>query len=168
MYYAGIGSRKTPPQICNIFKDIANLLEFRGVILRSGGANGADLAFESGVNSNLKEIYLPYKGFNKSKSHLYGVCDNAITLAKKFHPAWNRLSPTGKLLISRNGYQVLGPDLNTPSSFIIAWTLDGKMVGGTAQALRIATEYKIPIFNFGKNPKSVGYKLSSFIDALGK
>jgi hypothetical protein len=163
MHYAGIGSRKTPSQICDIFTNIAKILSAKGLILRSGGANGADLAFERGQDPNLKEIFLPYKGFNKSTSNLYGVCDEAIELAKSFHPKWNNLSPTGKLLIARNGYQVLGKTLNDPSSFIIAWTLDGKLTGGTAQALRIASAYKIPIFNFGKSPKKIGLNLFSFI-----
>ena len=51
--------------------------------------------------------------------------------------------------MARNSYQVLGYDLNTPSSFIVCYTKNGKLTGGTAQALKIAKDYNIPIFNFG-------------------
>ena len=49
--------------------------------------------------------------------------------------------------MGRNGYQVLGYDLKTPSKFLICWTKDGKETGGTAQAMRIAKDYKIPVYN---------------------
>jgi predicted Rossmann fold nucleotide-binding protein DprA/Smf involved in DNA uptake len=47
-YYAGIGSRETPKEICNKMTEIASLLEKQDFVLRSGGANGADSAFEKG------------------------------------------------------------------------------------------------------------------------
>ena len=45
--------------------------------------------------------------------------------------------------------QVLGEDCNTPSSFVLCWTPNGKEIGGTSQALRIAKHYNIPIINWG-------------------
>ena len=57
--YTGIGSRKTPKDILDVMVDIARKLEQRLYCLRSGGAEGADMAFESGVRSEYwKEIYL--------------------------------------------------------------------------------------------------------------
>lgn len=44
-------------------------------------------------------------------------------------------------------YQVLGYDLKTPSDMVICWTKDGGASGGTGQALRIAKDYNIPIYN---------------------
>lgn len=51
-----------------------------------------------------------------------------------------------KKLLTRNGYQVLGKDLNTPSEYLICYS-NGK--GGTQQAIRIAEDINInvPIFN---------------------
>ena len=49
--------------------------------------------------------------------------------------------------MSRNSYQVLGDSLDNPSSFLVCWTSDGKMSGGTAQAMRIATDFRVPIYN---------------------
>ncbi len=44
-------------------------------------------------------------------------------------------------------FQVLGSDLETPVSFVVCWTIGGKISGGTGQALRIAKDLGIPIFN---------------------
>ena len=54
--YAGIGSRKTPIKILKEMTKIANFLNKKGYILRSGGAIGADKAFENG-SGNKKEIF---------------------------------------------------------------------------------------------------------------
>ena len=39
--------------------------------------------------------------------------------------------------------------MNTPSDFVICWTKGGKGQGGTGQALRLARDYNIPIFDCG-------------------
>jgi len=145
-YYTGIGSRQTPDNILILIKNIANYLCNKNYILRSGGADGADLAFESGANDK-KEIFIPWKGFNNSKSELYNIPYEAFKIAEKFHPVWNKLSEPVKLLHARNVLQILGKDLKTLSSFVICWTKNGGLAGGTAQALRIAKYYKLPIFN---------------------
>jgi hypothetical protein len=49
--------------------------------------------------------------------------------------------------MSRNSYQVLGDTLSNPSSFLVCWTSDGKMSGGTAQAMRIAHDHGVKIYN---------------------
>lgn len=56
LLYAGIGSRETPRSILDLMTAIARKLEALGYTLRSGGATGADTAFEEGVE-RLKEIY---------------------------------------------------------------------------------------------------------------
>lgn len=159
--YAGIGSRTTSLEIQSLMGDIAIILAKNDFILRSGGADGADSAFEIGCNhaNGNKEIYLPWKGFNDNQSELVGVCDKALELASKYHPAWKAPLPRSvRALLARNGYQVLGVDLNTPADFVICYTNDGasshtertKNTGGTGQAISIADAYKIPIFNLGK------------------
>jgi hypothetical protein len=133
--YAGIGSRETPPAICGRMQQIAVWLHKHGYVLRSGGAAGADTAFAAGAGE-AKEIYRP--------DH---ATPEALDLAARFHPAWDRCSAFARDLHARNGFQVLGPDLCTPSEFVVCWTKDGKASGGTGQALRIAEAYGIPIFN---------------------
>ena len=151
IYYAGIGARDTPEDICRKMSQAGKAMAKLGFTLRSGGARGADSAFESGAveqNPDLTEIFLPFKAFNRHDSPLYGSCKEARLLAAKYHPRWDILSCTGRDFHARNVYQVLGRDLKTPSSFILCWTEGGRIKGGTGQALRIAIEYNIPILNF--------------------
>ena len=167
IYYAGIGSRDTPPEICRLMTRIAKRLSEKGWTLRSGGAKGADSAFE--VGSTLSEIYLPYDGFEKKRQHHTECYDaesfsnyqEARSIAAEFHPAWDRCSEWARKMHTRNVYQVLGVDLNTPSSCIICWTKDGGFNGGTAQSMRIAQARGIPIFNLYFDD-SVG-KLAEFV-----
>lgn len=141
-FYTGIGSRKTPESILNTMTEIAQYFENNNFILRSGGAIGADTAFELG--SKNKEIFKPEQ-----------CNDEALLLASKFHPKWNSLSDYVKKLHGRNAFQVLGINLNTPSKFVICWTPDGCIshkqrsikTGGTGTAISIADYYKIPIYN---------------------
>lgn len=143
--YTGIGSRQTPSAIGELIYDIAENLDRIGYILRSGGANGADTFFEK--HTLRKEIYLPWKGFNSNESPLYNISEKAMTIAENYHPSWDRLTLNGRKLMARNCYQVLGENLDKPSDFIVCYTPDGKASGGTGQALRIAEDFNIPIFN---------------------
>ena len=158
-FYTGIGSRETPPTFCVIMTNSARQLARAGYTLRSGGAPRADLAFEAGAGEQ-KRIYLPWPGFNGSDSPLHTfdaqTTARAEAIAAAHHPRWSRLSDAAKKLHARNVHQVLGDDLASPSEFVICWTAGGKLQGGTAQALRIALAYKIPIINLGL---PLGHKL---------
>lgn len=149
-HYTGVGSRSTPDHILEYFSDLARYLDQQGWTLRSGAADGADAAFEAG--STRKEIYLPWKGFNQ---HGTGTVitgsrlSSAIAIAKEIHPCWYRLKDAPKKLHARNVFQVLGPDLKSPSKFLVCWTEGGVPVGGTRTAIMLAYENRIPVFNFG-------------------
>lgn len=160
LIYTGIGSRATPKEICNEFYRIGAKLASRGFLLRSGGADGADLSFETGCKSvnGAKEIYLPWKGFNANSSLLYPPSKKAYDVAELFHPCYNSLNHAGRALMARNSHQVLGHLLDSPTDFIVSWTPNGEdgvtqkttdLTGGTGQAIRIGAHYGIPIFNFG-------------------
>lgn len=149
MHYTGIGSRKTPEDVMSVMTDIAKKLYQKGYTLRSGGAEGADTAFEIGAKEDRMEIYLPYDRFNKRNEDgvSYIVPPYNDHYIYKYHPKPNLLTNKGRLLMSRNTYQVLGMDLKTPSDFVICWTKDGKFSGGTGQALRVAHDNNIRIYN---------------------
>ena len=170
-YYTGIGSRETPSEALHIFENIGQYLAKNNFILRSGHAEGADQAFERGCDKvkGKKEIYLPWKNFEGSNSNLIVQSGEAFKIAEQFHTHWNNLKDGAKKLQARNSHQVLGKDLNTPSKFIICWTKNGKDVGGTAQAIRIARHYEIPIFNAGsyKDLFVFGSELREFITKIG-
>lgn len=130
-------------------KEIGKYLAQHHWTLRSGGADGADFAFEIGCDegSGTKEIYLPWKGFNNSTSSLYSPMQAAFDLAATIHPVWNKLTIGAKKLHARNCHQVLGLNLDTPSSLLICWTKDGKEVGGTATAIKLAKQYNVRVIN---------------------
>jgi len=134
-YYAGIGSRETPEYVLKKMTKIANKLD-RGFVLRSGGAKGADVAFEEG--STNKEIFTAND-----------VTSEAVEFSSKFHPNWSACSDYAKKLHGRNAMILFGKDLNTPVEFIVCWTKSGKVTGGTGQALRIAKYYDIKVYNMG-------------------
>lgn len=121
--YAGIGARATPSDVLALMTRIAYRLEREGYVLRSGGADGADSAFERGVQSpDNAEIYLPKPRFNGNASPLHSFDAEteraAMAIAAAHHP-----------------------------KFVVCWTADGKASGGTGQALRVASAYDVPIFN---------------------
>ena len=162
--YAGIGSRETPADVMMLMTRVATKLEQSNIILRSGGADGADTAFANGVvYPTNKRIYLPWVGFNNAAGVYMGsMMEDAAQIAKQYHPRWSSLSRGAKALITRNTFQILGDDLKTPADFIICWTKDGKASGGTGQGLRIAKDYEIPIFNLQKENHFL--QLTNFVE----
>lgn len=150
-YYAGVGSRETPFNILRQMINIAEHLYKAGYTLRSGHAEGADLAFE--IGSLRSEIWLPWKSFNESAKdprQNYVIIDKNDKEAFdsiKFHPAANRLVGPVRNLMARNYRQIIGKNGAPNSQFVVCWTKDGKDTGGTGQALRIAAHYDIPIYN---------------------
>lgn len=147
--YAGIGSRSTPPELAPRMRGIARKLESLGWVLQSGGAEGADSFFESGVRDpGNARIFLPWPGFNGRHSRWDSTCARAHAIARHYHPAYDRLSRGAQALMARNVYQVLGPTLDRPVECVVCWTPDGKASGGTGQAIRIASDYGVQkIFN---------------------
>lgn len=169
-YFTGIGSRKTPKYILKLMKQIARELANQGYVLRSGGAEGADNAFEE-VYKELDapmEIYLPWDGYNgrKEDGSQYILAkdlmnyESAIKITAKHHPFFYLLTPSVKKLIVRDTYQVLGRDLDEKekSRYVICWTPDEcsnsddrtHKTGGTGQAISVADHYGVFIRNLAR------------------
>lgn len=158
--YTGIGSRSTPKEIMDKMTDIAIVLQSKGYTLRSGGADGADTAFEIGAG-DLMDIYIPWNGFNGREGINYKSLDNitsdirdkSVELAKSVinEGHWNNMSYGAKKMHTRNVSQVLGDDLNSPSDFLVCYTTNGEVKGGTATAIKLAIKYNVPVFNLGKS-----------------
>lgn len=153
-YWTGIGTRTPPIEIEEKARGISRLMYDLGFTLRSGGADGMDSLFETHYPDN-KEIYLPWKKFNKNLSSLYEISPEALELASKHHAAWDSLTSPVKNLMARNCYQALGRDLNTPSHLVICYTWDGCEshrtrtinTGGTGMAIELASLRGIPVIN---------------------
>lgn len=148
MNYAGIGSRRTPMNILAIMRQISKELDSAGHICHTGGAIGADKAFFDGAPSSTV-LWLPWQGYNGFYSDTPELYQKHIDFAAKYHPNWKACSFSARKMHGRNAQIVLGDDLKTPVDFVVCWTPDGKLEGGTAMALRIAFDYDIPIFNLG-------------------
>lgn len=129
--------------------ELAAKLAKCGWTLRSGGADGADAAFEQGCGNGKKEIFLPTDP----------LPPQAFELAEKYHPMWNGLPPFVKKLHARNMQQIFGLNLDCQVQFVVCWTEDGcehdstrtKDTGGTGQAISAASLSNIPVFNLA-NP----------------
>ena len=154
--YAGIGSRKTPADYLQLMSDIAAELGNHRFTLRSGGAIGADQAFERGCDSvsGIKEIYRP----------AHDIRPWAFDEAKKHIPKDRTPFGTWKLytqcLIARNMQQVLGKLGDDPVRFVICWTPPEALTGGgTGYAIRCALSHGIPVYNLNDSDAIVKFIL---------
>lgn len=157
-YYTIVGHREIPDDVWELLFRIARINAVNNMVMRSGSADGADMAGEVGALSVGGEIeaYIPWKHFNKvpdDSNHIVATnlpnFKQARELAKDIHPAWENCSKSSKLLHSRNIYQILGQDLMTPSEFVILYAKpEGNGVaGGTNTAYRLAKRFDIPCYN---------------------
>jgi len=171
----GIGSRETPESELILLTRIGAAVEKRDGRGRSGGAGGADLAFERGFSDPRNiDVIVPWKGFlPKGMSQRdvdaflgrprpasgpgapvmlpWDKREEAEEQASHYHPAWHKCTPGAKSLHTRNIPQVVGLQLDRPADAVVAWTKDGKATGGTGQAIRMAEDIGVPVANL-KNP----------------
>lgn len=156
-YYAGIGARATPTEVCHLMREFAQHAA-QTFILRSGGANGADKAFEAGCNQGggQCQIFLPWALFNSHPSIFTEPNEQAYGFARRVHPFFHNMKPATKRLVARNMHQILGPNLDDPVDFVICWTPDGceshlkynpRITGGTGSAIALASLCDIPVYN---------------------
>lgn len=145
-YYAGIGSRETDQETLKLMEQIGYFLS-KDYTLRSGGAIGADSAFERGCDKGKgkKEIFYAKEG--KGTPIPPEILIQAREIAASVHPAWDRCDEYARKLHTRNACQILGADLQSPVEFVICWTKNGGFTGGTATAMRIAERTGIKILN---------------------
>ncbi|MCP4990300.1 MAG: hypothetical protein GY928_30970, partial [Colwellia sp.] len=136
---------------------------------RSGGANGSDECLERGIFNHIQkeggcagsfmEVYLPWRDFNNRDSGdagyytlpWLGNSAQAEQIASETHPAWDRCKQGAKKLHTRNVYQLLGQDLNTPSRFVVCWAepkgQGGHVKGGTGTAVKLGIDNGVEIIN---------------------
>lgn len=176
--YAGIGSRRTPPAVCDLMVEVARLLAARGWTLRTGGAEGADTAFLSGAllwEPARFELYLPWPGFSdQAPATLVRPTLRALEIAAPYHVRWQLLKQSERKLLARNVHQVLGADCNSPVPLVICWTPDGSLdghgpdSGGTGMALRIAAGEApgVEVINLARDDH--WDRLAAFADATGQ
>lgn len=150
-YYAGVGSRETPEDIQDLMSRAATYLASRGWVLRSGGAKGADSAFQSGVFYVFDEAFYEHLEIFEPYAKLPEWTKPVVEL---LHPAPEKLGDFAWRAHRRNALIVLGLYGNNPVEFALCWTKDGKASGGTGMAIRMAKYFDIPVYNL-HNPNTV-------------
>lgn len=157
----GIGTREPPKPALKWVSDHAGQFSKYGYVLRSGHADGMDLAFERAWNcfNGRQEIFVPDLTFNNAHRS-----DNLIAITdEEMEFAWNILEDTGvclwrhnlkpfvQRLLARNVLQVLGRDFSSPSDCVVYYCKlkDNKPTGGTAYAVNLATALSIPSYHIG-------------------
>lgn len=182
-----IGANGTPDDMLSLMTRIGRALDSRGAILRSGGANEADLAFEAGWrNAGACEIFHPWHGFHPktegrsldegrilkrrrpnqgmgSPIVLVGAhLDEAEEIASSTHPAWEKCNEGTRSLHVRAIPQVVGASLTRPSDLMVCWTDDGRASGSIAHAMRYAQRKGVQIVNLKRQADR-----QAILEALG-
>lgn len=154
--YAGIGSRATPVAVLRRMRVLATDMAPTWLV-RSGGARGADLAFEHGARDGAgrHEIYRPYGT----------IPELAFQIAAAHHPCWSACGPHARRLLARNAQVILGRDLDAPADLVLYWHPPGLMRGGTYHALSIARASGVHVQDVTTVPEDWDYQLASLLAA---
>lgn len=156
-YWAGIGSRETPPEILKMMTQIGYLLGVSGGVCKTGAALGADQSFAEGAYiAGDVVLLLPWSTYEKEwvgNHHraivrvLVPQTHTAAMESVNLHPAiiaGRTLSQAVVKLHARNYLIIEG------CKFVVCWApLDaqGNPKGGTGQGCKIAEAKGIPIYN---------------------
>ena len=120
---------------------LAGRLAERGWMLRSGGAKGADAAFQGSAPADLQTIYLPWKEYNNISGGIVLTPNEQVkaqALVRRHHGAWERCGRGARALHGRNAAIINRRRLDEPVQAVICWTPDGAAVGGTATGMAMA------------------------------
>jgi len=178
-YFAGIGSRATPPEYLEILTQASKYIVYSHLLkLRSGHAIGADRACEIGAEGTA-DIYLPWKNYGiKPYKNDLGIDDPGMkVIGKTIIPSFKNIDQTIKiaefmcdlvartpfdemnrgvqLLMLRNVNQIIGHSFTdiTISKLVLCYSNE---LGGTSYATMLAKYLKVPIVNvLNKNLQTV-------------
>lgn len=157
MIIAGIGSRKTSKQGLHELGEVGKFIADRKGWVRSGHAEGADMAFEKSARDQTI-VYLPWARFGGPfftnnvvdfEAQPQDIKDHALAESARYHPNWTGLKRSVQKLMARNYFQVMGTN-SKPVDAVVCWAdvdRDYNELGGTGQACRIARDNDIPVFN---------------------
>lgn len=156
-----IGSRTAPERFTKTGIKIGRKLSDLGLIGYSGGADGMDNSFMFDYSPDRRRIILPENGFNGLWHNGNDIIDSgtldvsrAAVEAMKVAGNFDTQPDSTKRKYSRNIFQVLGLDLNSPTDFVLFWAPEKEFAvkGGTGIAYRTARLHNIPTFNLW-NPR---------------
>lgn len=162
-----IGSRETPDEVYKLTVSFVNILVELGYAIYSGGCPlGMDHAALKGAyrhktsDKSRNRIYISWQGMaglyhdpanGIYNAQLFDNYEQAGEMALATRGSFERLGKHGICHVTRNMYQPLGDDLNTPTDFVLCWAppsgKKGYVKGGTATAVKVAIQRNIPVFN---------------------
>lgn len=163
IHIAGIGSRGLNAEQLEHCEKLGGWITQLGFHLHSGGAVGADQAFQRGgasKNPALVHIHVPWSSYEQG-SRVNGaqvdvlqnlpslVFDFYEGLAMEHHPAWGKLTQGGAALHTRNG-RIIQPIPHLNVDLVLAWPSDKIGGGGTGQGMRMAKALGIPVIDLSK------------------
>ena len=101
-----------------------------------------------------RTVWLPWRGDNGhdgSDCRMLSATQLPayMAISASLHPAWERCSPAVRKLHARNVAILLGERWARPVNACNCWTAQGRPVGGTGMAIRIAEARGIPVLNLG-------------------
>jgi len=158
-----VGSRKAPKHMLDLAYQIGYQLALSGEAMYSGGALGMDETWELGYHkagrTDLINVILPTTNFNKRKpndsfytfigDYDIKLLEKADKLIQQVHDHYDKLNGFSYFAHIRNCFQVLGHDLESPSTetFLYAPISGSKVLGGTSTAYEISKLHGIPTHN---------------------
>ena len=151
MIVTGIGTRKTDKQAFAMLYKIARRMAHQGWELRSGGAIGADTAWERGWDGfDATQIFLsrgtsPVIAKNTACGRISDYGDiwlEAEDIASRIHPRWENLDEISQALHTRNVFQILGLDLQSKTD---VWQLMPRLLGIVLKVVRqLRSIWRVP------------------------
>lgn len=166
-----VGSREAPEEALVVLEDIGEALCDSGIAVTSGDADGADYRGVLGAMRSPSwplvgaRVYLPwgfmkYPNTNRTRQadgHIYFDAskfenyEQAREIAFAARGSFEGLGRGGIAMHTRNAYQVLLDNLQTPVGALFCWARpvgkQGKVSGGTNTAVQIALSHKVPVIN---------------------
>ena len=166
-FFAGVGSRETPPDVLALLVRLGRTLTDLGWTLSSGDAVGADRAFYEGALQSPRfsevgcRIYLAWNGvggrYHDPDNGFYDATQftetypQAEALALAARGSFEGLGRGGRALHTRNVFQIYGHTLKEPVSCVLFWAVpqgrSGKVKGGTSTAVTLAQQAGIKTIN---------------------
>ncbi len=173
--YAGIGSRRSDVSALQAITKISKTLGDMGYYVRTGAADGCDMAFAMG-NPSRVIYYLPWAKYQRDfinkvsgMNPIIGCTEPspiAIEQASNIHPNWSACGPGAQKLHGRNCHIINGASLNSPVDFVIAHTPDGLNTGGTSLGINYASSLGIPVFNIGIDKDIIVDDVIDWVDSI--
>ena len=138
----------------NKLKEIAEKLSNYGFTLRSFGSDVPGNTVEKELIR--VEYFLPFKKFNnRTGSKLAKPTDGSFEIAKRYHPAYEKLKESVRQILASNVHMILGENLKDPILFLLVYSPDGVekgkdttiRTGSVSFVIKVTDSINVPVIN---------------------